>query len=83
MRRGTSQNRVTSVKLKPETFMAGTTMSNASSPEARIGRRKRFHIVQQFDDALIEAEIPQAPGNAPPFSIRKVPSRVMPVMIFS
>ncbi len=25
------------------------------------GRRKRFHVVQQFDDALIEAEIAQAP----------------------
>src|ERR1700691_2195039 len=27
------------------------------------GRRKRFHVVEQLDDALIEAEVPQAPAD--------------------
>src|SRR5580704_3933455 len=29
------------------------------------GRRKRFHVVQQFDNALIKAEIAQASADAP------------------
>jgi hypothetical protein len=32
------QNLVTSVKLNSPTFIAGTTMSNASSPEERTGK---------------------------------------------
>jgi hypothetical protein len=44
------QNLVTSVKLKSRTFIAGTTMSNDSSPQARTGTL----IVSTFDSIAIK-----------------------------
>jgi hypothetical protein len=44
------QNRVTSVKLKSRTFMAGTTMSKVSSPEARTAG----DIASTFDSIAIK-----------------------------
>jgi hypothetical protein len=50
-------------------------MSKASSPEARTGGRKRFHIVQQFDNALIEAKIAQAPATPAVFDQERAVAR--------
>src|ERR1700721_1311796 len=77
-----TQNFVTSVKLNSFTCIAGTTMSNDSSPLARTGTL----IAATFDSMAIKLWLKRKlrrPHCTLPFSIRNVPSRVIPVTIFS
>src|ERR1035441_9007974 len=76
-----AQNLVTSVKLKPRTFIAGTTMSNVSSPDARTAGES----ASTFDSISISPTLKRklrTPADTSPPSTRNVPSRVMPVKIF-
>src|ERR1700751_3976005 len=77
-----SQNFVTSVKLNSLTFIAGTTMSNDSSPHARTGTL----IASTLESIWIKLSLKRklrTPPRKRPFAIRNVPSRVMPVSTFS
>ena len=52
------------MKLKSRTFMAGDSMSQVSSPEARTGGGERFHVREYRHEALVEAEIAHARNSA-------------------
>ena len=52
---------MTSVNWKSCTFIAGTTMSKASSPLARCWRQ-RLDVAEELYDALIEAEVSKPPA---------------------
>src|SRR5229473_6644490 len=76
------QNLVTSEKWKSRTFMAGTTISKASSPVARPAgpsdsTLRSISISDWLKRKLRTAEVTR------PFSTRNSPSRVMPVITFS
>jgi len=56
--KGPPQNLVTSVKWNSFTFIAGTTMSKALLTRGANRSRERFHVGEQFNQALVETEIP-------------------------
>src|SRR5579863_100335 len=76
------QNFVTSLKWKLLIFMAGTTISNDSSPAERTAGPS----ISTFASASITLWLKRKlrmPPDTRPFSMRNVPSRVMPVRTFS
>src|ERR1035438_8529804 len=76
-----AQNLVTSVKLKPRTFIAGTTISNVSSPDARTSGDSASTFESISVNPTLKRKF-RTPADTSPPSTRKVPSRVIPVKIF-
>ena len=71
------------MKLKSRTFMAGTTMSPASSPlPGAHCRGKRLHLGKHLDQALVETEIPHPRRHAAALHQEGAVAGVMPVKIF-
>ncbi len=62
--------------------MGGTTMSNDSSPLARTGVPISVTLLSMWMRLWLKRKL-RNPWRSLPSSIQKVPSRVMPVRIFS
>src|SRR5208283_3080561 len=77
-----TQNFVNSVKWKSRTFIAGTTMSNASSPDARTAGPSASTLDSISSMLSLNRKL-RSPQTTRPPSTRNVPSRVIPVSTFS